>query len=151
MGVNKPMVRFIRIAFSLLVVLIVVYIGVRLCVTSYDFGYRVFTEDAMDSGEGEDVLLQIKEGMSGYDIGVALEEKGLVRNARLFWLQLLLFEYSDSMAPGVYTLNTSMSPKEIMVAIAEAAEEEAAEEAADTEETIADTSDEGTTEIEVDE
>ena len=151
MDVNKPMIRFVRIAFSLLVVLIVVYIGVRLCVTSYDFGYRVFTEEAMDSGEGEDVLIQIKEGMSGYDIGAALEEKGLVRNARLFSIQLVLFEYADSMEPGVYTLSTSMSPKEIMVAIADAAEEAAEEAEGTTEETIEDTSDEGTTEIEVDE
>ncbi len=129
MGTRKPGVRFLKIAFSLLILLVVIYIGVQLCLVSYDFGYRVFTESAVESGEGTQVLIQIKDNMSDYDVAVAMKEKGLVRSAPLFCIQLQLFEYADKMEPGVYTLSTSMTPKEIMVAIEETAEEEAEYEA----------------------
>ncbi len=129
---NSPMLRVVKITFTVLLAVICIYIGVRLCMVSYDFGFRVFTEDAIDDEEdGKTVLIQIKEGMSDYDIAVVMEEKGLIRDANLFWIQLALFEYSGKLEPGVYTLETSMTPKEIMVAIVEAAEE--AEAATETE------------------
>ena len=129
---NSPMLRVVKITFTVLLAVICLYIGVRLCMVSYDFGFRVFTEDAIDDeGDGKTVLIQIKEGMSDHDIAVVMEEKGLIRDANLFWIQLALFEYSGKLEPGVYTLETSMTPEEIMVAIVEAAEE--AEAATETE------------------
>ena len=146
---NSPMLRVVKITFTVLLAVICLYIGVRLCMVSYDFGFRVFTEDAIDDEEdAQDVLIQIKEGMSDYDIALAMEEKGLIRDANLFWIQLALFEYSGKLEPGVYTLDTSMTPKEIMVAIVEAAEEEAEEESETEEESVADLSDEGGTQAE---
>ena len=84
----------------------------------------------MAEAPGEDVLIQIKEGMSARELGQMLEEKGLVRDGNLFYLQLKLSAYSKDMAPGVYTLNTSMTAKEMMVEISETADEKASEEAA---------------------
>lgn len=128
MKANKALVRFIKIAFSLLIFLFVVYVAVRLGQTGYDFGYRVFTEEAAEAAPGQDVMVQIKPGMSNYEIAQKLEEKGIVRDGSLFFIQLTLSAYSKKMEPGVYTLNTSMTAKEIMVAIAEAAEERSEEE-----------------------
>ncbi|MCC8167852.1 MAG: endolytic transglycosylase MltG [Clostridiales bacterium] len=147
---NSTMVRVVKITFTVLLAMICIYIGVRLCMTAYDFGFRVFTEDAIDEEEdAKDVLIQIKDGMTDHDIAVVMEEKGLIRDANLFWIQLALFEYSGKLEPGVYTLNTSMTPKEIMVSIVEAAEEAAAEAETETEdEPIADLSDEGGTQAE---
>lgn len=124
MNVNKKLFDFIKIAFTVLVALIFVYIGVRLCATAYDFGYRVFTEPAMEEEPGQDVLIQIKDGMTAKDIGDAMEEKGLIRDSRLFQIQLKLSAYTDKLESGVYTLNTSMTPKEMIVSIAQAAEKD---------------------------
>ena len=123
MNVNKKLFDFIKIAFAILVALIFVYIGVRLCATAYDFGYRVFTEPAMEEEPGQDVLIQIKDDMTAKDIGDVMEEKGLIRDSRLFQIQLKWSAYADKMAPGVYSLNTSMTPKEMIVSIAQSAEE----------------------------
>lgn len=114
MNINKALFIFIKIAFSIMVVLLVVYGAVRLCSVSYDYGYRLFTEPAMEEEPGEDVLVQIREGMSGNDIAELLEEKGLVRDSKLFYIQLKLSSYSKKIKPGVYTLNTSMAPKALM-------------------------------------
>lgn len=135
MNINKTLFNFIKIASAILVVLIFIYVGVSFCATAYDFGYRVFTEPAIEEAPGQDVLIQIKDGMSAKDIGDMMEEKGLIRDASLFRIQLKLSAYSDNMEPGVYTLNTSMTPKEMIVSIAEAAE--AKEKAASTEGTEA--------------
>ena len=130
MDVNKTINRFIKIAFKIMLVLLVVYATIGVSKVAYDFGYRVFTEPAVAEAPGEDVLIQIKEGMSARELGQMLEEKGLVRDGNLFYLQLKLSAYSKDMAPGVYTLNTSMTAKEMMVEISETADEKASEEAA---------------------
>ena len=116
---QSPQIRFLKTALRVLIVLVFVYIAVAMVTTSYDFGYRMFTEPAMEASPGEDVLVQIKDGMSARKIGQMLKEKNLVRNANLFALQLTLSAYSDELKPGVYTLNTSMTPKEMIALIAE--------------------------------
>lgn len=130
MDVNKTIQRFIKIAFKIMLVLLVVYATIGVSKVAYDFGYRVFTEPAVAEAPGEDVVVQIKEGMSARELGQMLEDKGLVRDGNLFYLQLKLSVYSKKMEPGVYTLNTSMTAKEMMVAISETADQRASEEAA---------------------
>jgi UPF0755 protein len=115
--------------------------------TGYDFGYRVFTEPAMEQAPGRDVMVLVKEDMSQREIAEMLEDKGLVRDSNLFLLQLKLSAYSGKLLPGVYTLNTSMEPKEMMVVMATEPEPE------DTQSedgVVADESDEGTAAVESD-
>lgn len=124
MNVNKALFTFIKIAFSFMIVLILIYGAVRLCSVSYDYGYRLFTEPAMEEEPGRDVLVQVKTDMSERDIAKLFEEKGLVRDANLFYIQLMLSDYKKLIRPGVYTLNTSMKPKELMMAISPEPEED---------------------------
>ena len=115
MDLNKFLFRFISIAFKIMVVLFVIAATVKLGGIGYDFGYRVFTEPAMAEEPGKDVLVQVREDMSARELGKTLEEKGLVRDGNLFFLQLKLSAYSKKILPGVYTLNTSMTAKDMMV------------------------------------
>lgn len=127
MDKNKVLFSFIRMGISIIVILLVVYFAVRLAMVGYDFGYRVFTEPAVDMAPGREVLVQIKEDMSEKDAAELLEEQGLVRDANLFYLQFKLSVYSGKMVPGVYTLSTSMEPKEIMAVISPEQETETEE------------------------
>jgi UPF0755 protein len=114
--------------------------------TGYEFGYRVFTESAIDEAPGKDVMVLVKEDMSQKEIAEMLEEKGLIRDSRLFLLQLKLSAYSGKLIPGVYTLNTAMEPKEMMVVMATVPEAETETEDTSGESTaVTDESDEGTT------
>ena len=115
MDLNKFLFRFISIAFKIMVVLFVIAATVKLGGIGYDFGYRVFTEPAMAEEPGKDILVQVREDMSVRELGKTLEEKGLVRDGNLFFLQLKLSAYSKKILPGVYTLNTSMTAKDMMV------------------------------------
>ena len=48
MDINKALFTFIKIAFSVMLVLLILYGAVHLCRASYDFGYRFFADSQMD-------------------------------------------------------------------------------------------------------
>ena len=123
MSKNKVVFRFVSISFSVLVLLIV-FIGVFKASTfCYDFGYRIFSEPAVSAAPGADVVVQISEGDSAFDIGKMLEKKGLVRDSELYVAQYYLSAYVDELIPGTYTLNTSMKTKDMLVVMSTPVEE----------------------------
>lgn len=124
MDMNKVILKFVSVSFSILMTLLVVLGLFKVGNYCYDFGYRIFTEEAVATAPGTDVVVQISEDMSGYDIGKLLEEKGLVEDGTLFYAQLKLSAYAKKMNPGTYTLNTSMDSKEMMSVMSTDAEEE---------------------------
>lgn len=87
-------------------------------VAAYDFGYRVYTEEAVSPSPGRDVTLAITDGKSEKAIAEDMAEKGLVRDAKLAYVQIIASEYKEKMLPGVYTLNTSQTLEEMMETIA---------------------------------
>ena len=117
MNKNKIVFRFVSISFSVLIFLLIVIGLIKAGTYCYDFGYRIFTEGAVEAAPGRDVVVQITEDMSGLDIGGELEEKGLINDKLLFFVQLKLSAYADDINSGVYTLNTSMEPREMMEAM----------------------------------
>lgn len=120
---NKTLYKWIRIAFTVMVVLLVVYGTLSMSFKAYDFGYRVFTETAIDEEPGINVEVTIEESMNDKEIGKLLEKKGLVREADLFVIQYKLSAYADEIVPGTYTLNTSLTPKEMMIIMADQTED----------------------------
>lgn len=106
------------------VAIAVVYLIYRGAVICYDYGYRIFTEPAISSGEGRTVTVAVTEEMSPSDIGTLLENKGLIRDKYLFVLQYYLSEYREDVKPGVFELSTSMTAEDMMKVMASAAEED---------------------------
>ena len=119
---NKKLYKWIRIAFTILLVTLVVYGTVTLSFKAYDFGYRVFTESPMDERPGINVEVTIEQGMNAKEIGKLLKQKGLVRDADLFVIQYKLSAYSGELVAGTYTLNTSQTAKEMMIIMANQSE-----------------------------
>jgi UPF0755 protein len=115
MDINKVLFGVIKIIFAIMVALLVIVVAARLCLTGYDYGYRFFTETPVESEPGTDVLVQVKEDTSAMELAENLERKGLIRDAKLFYMRLELSAYRNSITPGIYTLNTSMTPKEMMM------------------------------------
>ena len=140
MNLNKVVFRFVSISFSILVILIVLIGFVKIGTYCYDFGYRVFTEAPVDAEPGRDVMVQISDDMSDMDIAKELKEKGLVENANLFFVQLKASAYSGKLHAGVYTLNTSMTARDMMVLMAAEPEKSSADDT----ETITGTTEETT-------
>ena len=115
MKINKVIFKILSFVFSIMLTLVIIYGTVRVGMTAFDFGYRVFTESPMEQTTGTDVIVTIEDGMDAKEIGELLKEKKLIRDENLFFFQLNLSAYADEIIPGTYTLNTSLTAKEMMI------------------------------------
>ena len=105
------------VILKVVVMILVVYYTYQGVMVCYDYGYRVFAEPAMTTGEGRTVTVTVTEDMSPLDIGKLFESRGLVRDARLFMLQYYFSEYVKDVKPGTFELNTAMTAEEMMAAM----------------------------------
>lgn len=111
---------FFRIALYVCVALLIFWIGKA----SFNFGYQIFNQHAMSPGDGQEVTVVITEGSSVYDIGKTLEKKGLIRDAKVFFIQEKLSNYTGQLKPGTYLLSTAYTPNRIMGILAGDEEQE---------------------------
>lgn len=116
-GTAQLIIKAIVFAF------IIVYV-LRISTAAYDYGYRVFAETPVSLGEGRTISVYIENGDSAKEVGEMLQEKGLIRDARLFRIQELLSENRGKIKPGIYDLSTSMTAQEMLAVISPEEEEE---------------------------
>ena len=64
-----------------IVIVYVIYRGVGIC---YDYGYRIFTESAVSTGEGRTVTVSITAEMSPWDIGELFGTRSFLRCSIIF-------------------------------------------------------------------
>lgn len=112
-GVSVVLSGIIKILLSVAVVLFL-YMG---AIRAYDFGYRIFAEEPVSEAPGRDITVTITEGMSGKEIAELLEEKGVIRDDLIFYIQNQFSHYKGSFQAGTYELNTSMDNDEIMAVL----------------------------------
>lgn len=111
------------IILKVVIAILAAYYTYRGALICYDYGYRVFAEPAITTGEGSTVTVTVTEDMSPLDIGKLFESKGLVRDARLFMLQYYFSEHLKDVKPGTFELSTSMTAEEMMGVMAASSEE----------------------------
>ena len=116
---SKFVLNLVRIGFNTLVVVALCAVLVMVGKTAHDFGYRIFSETALASREdAEGIYMQITEEMSLKDIAERAEQLGLTDSSTIFLIQLHLSDYRNSIDPGIYTVNTGMTPTEIITCLA---------------------------------
>lgn len=118
MEARKLAGTILSVACKTLLFVLVVFLMVFVCKTLYDFGQKIFREEAMSSSEyaiTKDIT--IPEGTSVMDVADLLEEEGMIEDSKLFFVQVLLSDYYKKFVPGTYTISTDMKPTEIMVTI----------------------------------
>lgn len=111
------------VILKVVVVILAVYYTYQGAMVCYDYGYRVFAEPAVATGEGRKVTVTVTEEMSPLDIGKLFESRGLVRDARLFMLQYYFSEHLKDVKPGTFELSTAMTVEEMMAVMAAPSED----------------------------
>jgi len=117
MNTKKAALTVLSIALKIVIYAVIIMGVYRLGVMAYNYGHSVFAEEAVDSRPGRTVEVQVEKGASAGEIAKLLEEKGLVEDWKLFYLQARLSKYSEKMSSGQYTLSTAMLPSEIMAVL----------------------------------
>ncbi|MCI8482776.1 MAG: endolytic transglycosylase MltG [Lachnospiraceae bacterium] len=115
---SKIILSIVNSALSVLIFILILFVILKAGTGAYDFGYRIFTETAVDRKPGQDKTVRVLKGMNGMELGSLLEEKGLVESGILFAVQLRLSSYYSKVKPGKYTLNTSQTAEEMIQILA---------------------------------
>ncbi len=115
--------------FKIALMAVIVVYTYKYAMEAYAFGYRVFAEGPVSSPEAAKVVsIYIPGETDAMEIGKVLEEKGLIKDARIFLVQELLSGHHGELKEGTYELSSAMTPEEmIKVLTAKPAEEEEGE------------------------
>ena len=124
MSAKKVVLALLNMTFRLTVTVCVLYFIYKAAIGAYNFGYRVFADIPAALSPGRDIEVTITESMDSKKIAEDFQEAGLVLDWKLFWTQIQFSEYKDSIKPGVYVLNKSMSAEEMLEIIGENSETE---------------------------
>lgn len=126
MNVKQLVGTILDTVIKIAMIAVIVTYTYRYAMQAYEFGYRISAEEPVSSAETARLIsISVTEEATVMDIGEVLEEKGMIRDARLFYIQELLSVYHDKLKPGVYELSSDMTAKEMLAVMsAEPAEEE---------------------------
>ena len=115
-------------AFKIIAAVLIIMFVFKYTGVAYEYGYRLFGEQPITSGEGRTVSVTIPEGADAKKVGEILETKGLIRDAKLFVLQEMFSDYHDCVLPGEFELNTSMTADQMLAVLSTEPEPESEEE-----------------------
>ncbi len=127
---NQVSSAVIRAALTVIfytVVVMVFIVGIR---RAYDFGYEIFDSGSVAEAPGTDKLFVVEEGMSSAECMDSLEKSGLIRDKTVAMIQEFFYQFD--IYPGTYTLNTSMTTKEILQVLDEGPAQNATAQLSDT-------------------
>ena len=124
MNIKYIIGSIVEMVIKIVVFIFIAMFVIRTATAAYDYGFRVFAEKPMDVGEGRMISVSIGNADSAKEVGEMLQERGLIRDAKLFRIQELLSENHGKIQPGIYDLSTSMTVQEMLAGIAVEPEEE---------------------------
>ena len=103
----------LRISLRTLINAILVFILVEGFIGAYYFSYKLFADYPYVATSHDVKNITISEGQSAKDVGVLLEECGIVEDQYLFLARTYLGKYNNRIQAGTYTLGPGMTPDEI--------------------------------------
>ncbi len=110
--INKVTGTVIGLSWKLILIAVVILLLIEGATHGYRFGYEVFAAEPMESAPGRDITITVDYGESDLDVLKDMNELGLIRNTYATLVSAIFFEYI--IYPGTYTLNTSMTPREML-------------------------------------
>lgn len=119
--INKITGAIITISIRLIILALLMLLLHEGVMRGYEFGHEIFYASAVESAPGHDIEVIINEGTSISQAAQLLKDEKLITNVYSFIIQARFFEYKVN--PGIYTMNTSMTSKEILQMMNESTED----------------------------
>lgn len=120
--INKITSVIISISLRLIAYALIILLLYEAVVRGFAFGHQVFYAEAAEPAPGRDIAVVIDEGESVSEAAGMLAARGLIKSEFAFVFQSVFYDY-DTIYPGNYDLNTSMTSKEILQLLNEKPEE----------------------------
>ncbi len=99
---------------KVILIIVAVMIVARYASLAYSYGYNIYNQKPASQYDTRTVSVSITESMSVMDIAELLENRGLIEDKLLFFLQERFSEYHGLIAPGTYELSPSQTPEEMI-------------------------------------
>lgn len=144
--INRITTTIISMSIRLLFYALVFFLLYEGITRGYSIGHEIFSPTAVAEAPGKDMEITVKKGESVSAVAGELEKSGLIKNKLIFVIQAKFYDYE--VYPGTYTLNTSMTSKDMLKLIDESGieiEKAKAKESSAESSTAADTKAEGST------
>ncbi len=110
--INKVTGAVIAISIRLILLALIVLLLYEGVTKGYEFGHEIFYASAMEEKPGRDIDITVEKGTSIASVAKLLKEKGLIASPYSLMIQAEFFNYKAN--PGSYTLNTSMTSRDIL-------------------------------------
>lgn len=110
--INRITGAIIAISGRMIVYALVVLLLYKGVTGGYAFGHDIFYARPMEAEPGRDMSVTVTEGSSVVSVAKTLKSDKLISNEYSFIIQSMFFDYDVN--PGTYTLNTSMTSKEML-------------------------------------
>jgi len=123
--INKITKTIITVSGKLIVYALVFMLLVEGVTRGYAFGHEIFYATAVDAPPGKDLEVTIPEEQPDGETISILADLGLVKSELAVHIQKWFYDYE--IYPGTYTLNTSMTSKEMLQLLNEKPAEETKE------------------------
>ncbi len=121
MNLKKTSRGIMRISIKCVVYIAIVVIIYQLALTGFDIGQKVFTSKGYKAAPGKNISVTISNSMSDMDVAELLEDKGIVENKWIFYVQSIM--YQSKYKSGKYKLNTSSAPEDLIKTMSASAPE----------------------------
>lgn len=110
--INKVTGAVIAISIRLILLALIVLLLYEGVTKGYEFGHEIFYASAVEEKPGRDIDIKVEKGDSIASVAKLLKEKGLITNSYSLMIQAEFFNYKAN--SGSYTLNTSMTSRDIL-------------------------------------
>lgn len=122
MNAKKVVLSITMTCVKMVILVLIVYALFVFGRHAYDFGFQVFAGESISDPPGKEVAVTITEDMSVMEIAELLKNKGLIKDAKVFWVQEKLSKYSGKLKKGNYILTTAQDADEMMEELAQETE-----------------------------
>ncbi|MCR5093652.1 MAG: endolytic transglycosylase MltG [Lachnospiraceae bacterium] len=114
MNLKRAVFGIIDVVCKVVLVVIAVMFIIKAVHYAYDVGEEMFDQKPIAPMDTSVVTVTITGSDSVMDIGKQLEEKKLIKDSKLFWVQERLSVYHDMIGAGTYELSPSMTADEMI-------------------------------------
>ena len=109
----------------------VIYYVYEAAFQAYNFGYEVFIDAPYALAPGRDISITVSDPTDYKKMSQDFQDAGLVKDWKLFYVQLFFSEYKDELEAGSYVLNNSMTSQDMLYAMTPESKEEVSEDEGD--------------------
>ncbi len=128
MNSKNVVLGIVDATIKILLIVFAVSIISRYASVAYRYGYNIYNQIPASQYDTRTVSVSITDSMSVMDIAELLENRGIVTDKFLFWLQEMFSEYHGMIAAGTYELSPSQTADEIIAQMCASNIEEEAQE-----------------------